>query len=130
MFVRLTAQNAFMQNHNALERQLPHGLSDLFFDAAALRVRLEALLAETFSHWGYTRIIPPMFEFYENIAAEAGAQLREELYRFFDREGRTLALRADCAAVLFYGRCRRSFRKARLARSLNRAFVADIVESA
>jgi ATP phosphoribosyltransferase regulatory subunit len=95
LFVRLTAQNALMQNRNALERQLPHGLSDLFFDAAARRDRLEAVLAETFRRWGYTRIIPPMFEFYENIAAEAGAQLREELYRFFDREGRTLALRAD-----------------------------------
>ena len=84
-----------MQNRIALERQLPHGLSDLFFGVAARRVRLETLLAGTFSRWGYTRIIPPVFEYYENIAAEAGPQLREELYRFFDREGRTLALRAD-----------------------------------
>jgi ATP phosphoribosyltransferase regulatory subunit len=95
LFVRLAAQQPSMHNRNSLERQLPHGLSDLFFDVAARRVRLETLLAETFSRWGYTRIIPPMFEFYENIAAEAGAQLREELYRFIDREGRTLALRAD-----------------------------------
>ncbi len=78
-----------------LERQLPHGLSDLFFAEAAQRTQLEAALAENFRRWGYTQIIPPMFEFYENIAAEAGPQLREELYRFFDREGRTLALRAD-----------------------------------
>ena len=84
-----------MQNRIALERQLPHGLSDLFFAVAARRVRLETLLAGTFSRWGYTRIIPPVFEYYENIAAEAGPQLGEELYRFFDREGRTLALRAD-----------------------------------
>lgn len=84
-----------MLNRDYLERQLPHGLSDLFFTAAAQRSQLKALLAETFSRWGYTRIIPPMFEFYENIAAETGTQLREELYRFFDREGRTLALRAD-----------------------------------
>lgn len=84
-----------MQNRFAHERQLPHGLSDLFFGVAARRVRLETLLVETFRRWGYTRIIPPVFEYYENIAAEAGPQLREELYRFFDREGRTLALRAD-----------------------------------
>jgi ATP phosphoribosyltransferase regulatory subunit len=36
-----------------------------------------------------------MFEYYESLAAEAGPQLREEIYRFFDRDGRTLALRAD-----------------------------------
>ena len=84
-----------MQDRFAHERQLPHGLSDLFYGAAARRVRLETVLAETYARWGYTRIIPPVFEYYENIAAEAGPQLREELYRFFDREGRTLALRAD-----------------------------------
>jgi ATP phosphoribosyltransferase regulatory subunit len=84
-----------MINRLYLERQLPHGLSDLFFGVAAQRTALEATLAETFARYGYTRIIPPMFEFYESIAAEAGSALREELYRFFDREGRTLALRAD-----------------------------------
>jgi ATP phosphoribosyltransferase regulatory subunit len=84
-----------MVNRDYLEWQLPHGLSDLFFSVAEQRTRLEAALAETFGRYGYTRIIPPTFEFYESIAAEAGTQLREELYRFFDREGRTLALRAD-----------------------------------
>ncbi|MCA1554079.1 MAG: ATP phosphoribosyltransferase regulatory subunit, partial [Chloroflexi bacterium] len=62
---------------------------------AAQRTALEAALAQTFRAWGYTQVIPPTFEFYESLAAEAGPQLREELYRFFDREGRTLALRAD-----------------------------------
>lgn len=84
-----------MQNREHLERQLPHGLSDWFYEAAAQRTELEQALAETFRRWGYVQIIPPMFEFYESIAAEAGTRLREELYRFFDRDGRTLALRAD-----------------------------------
>src|SRR5207237_9159213 len=83
-----------MVNRENLERQLPHGLSDLFFGMALARTQVEGTLAETFDRWGYTRVIPPTFEFYESIAAEAGSQLREELYRFFDREGRTLALRA------------------------------------
>lgn len=80
---------------NSYERQLPHGLSDLFFAEAAQRAHVEATLAQTFQQWGYTQVVPPTFEFYESIAAEAGTQLREELYRFFDRDGRTLALRAD-----------------------------------
>ena len=64
-----------MQNRDYLERQLPHGLSDLFFGVAAQRTQFEAMLADTFGRYGYTRIIPPMFEFYESIAAEAGTQL-------------------------------------------------------
>ena len=78
-----------------LDRQLPHGVADLFFNDAARKRAVERTLAETFARWGYSEIIPPMFEYYESLAAEAGPQLREEMYRFFDRDGRTLALRAD-----------------------------------
>jgi ATP phosphoribosyltransferase regulatory subunit len=78
-----------------LDRQLPHGVADLFFNDAARKRAVERTLADTFARWGYSEIIPPMFEYYESLAAEAGPQLREEMYRFFDRDGRTLALRAD-----------------------------------
>ena len=78
-----------------LDRQLPHGVADVFFNDAARKRAVERTLAETFARWGYSEIIPPMFEYYESLAAEAGPQLREEMYRFFDRDGRTLALRAD-----------------------------------
>jgi ATP phosphoribosyltransferase regulatory subunit len=82
-------------NPNSFDKQLPYGVADLFFNDAARRRALERALVETFAHWGYSEIIPPMFEYYESLAAEAGPQLREEMYRFFDRDGRTLALRAD-----------------------------------
>lgn len=78
-----------------LDKQLPYGVADLFFNDAARKRAVERALADTFARWGYSEIIPPMFEYYESFAAEAGAQLREEMYRFFDRDGRTLALRAD-----------------------------------
>ncbi len=77
------------------DQQLPHGVADLFFNDAARKRAVEHALADTFARWGYSEIIPPMFEYYESLAAEAGPQLREEMYRFFDRDGRTLALRAD-----------------------------------
>ena len=80
---------------HSLDKQLPHGVADLYFNDAARRRVVERALAETFAHWGYSEIIPPTFEYYESLAAEAGPQLREEMYRFFDRDGRTLALRAD-----------------------------------
>ncbi|MDE3089293.1 MAG: ATP phosphoribosyltransferase regulatory subunit [Chloroflexota bacterium] len=78
-----------------LDKQLPHGVADLFFNDAARKRAVERTLADTFAGWGYAEIIPPSFEYYESLAAEAGPQLREEMYRFFDRDGRTLALRAD-----------------------------------
>ena len=78
-----------------LDRQLPHGVADLFFNDAARKRAVERTFADTFARWGYSEIIPPMFEYYESLASEAGPQLREEMYRFFDRDGRTLALRAD-----------------------------------
>ncbi len=78
-----------------LDKQLPHGVADLFFNDAARKRAVERTLADTFARWGYSEIVPPTFEYYESLAAEAGPQLREEIYRFFDRDGRTLALRAD-----------------------------------
>ena len=80
---------------NSLIRQLPHGVSDLFFEQAAAKTALERLLESTFECWGYSRVIPPTFGYYETFATEASPQLQEEMYRFFDREGHVLALRPD-----------------------------------
>ncbi len=80
---------------NSPDKQLPHGVADLFFKDAARKRAVERVLEDTFTRWGYSEIIPPTFEYYESLAAEAGPQLREEMYRFFDRDGRTLGLRAD-----------------------------------
>jgi ATP phosphoribosyltransferase regulatory subunit len=79
----------------SVERQLPHGVADLYFQEAAHKTQLETRLHETFARWNYTQVIPPTFEYYEALAAEASPQVREEIYRFPDRDGRMLALRAD-----------------------------------
>lgn len=83
-----------MTASTALRRRIPHGVQDLFGLSAARRARLEELLAGTHAAWGYQRIVPPTFEYYETLAVEAG-RLAEEMYRFIDREGQTLALRPD-----------------------------------
>lgn len=80
---------------SSIGKQLPHGVADLYFNDAARKRAVERKLEEIFIRWGYSEIIPPMFEYYESLASEAGPQLRDEMYRFFDRDGRTLALRAD-----------------------------------
>ena len=77
------------------DKQLPDGVADLFYVEAARKRAAEERLRQVFFSYGYTEVIPPTFEHYESLATEAGAQLQEEMYRFFSREGRTLALRAD-----------------------------------
>jgi ATP phosphoribosyltransferase regulatory subunit len=77
------------------DRPLPEGVRDLLFaDAEAWR-QVEAELRRTWSVWGYREIILPTFEYAGTLATDVGAEIDAELYRFFDRHGRTLALRAD-----------------------------------
>lgn len=77
------------------ERQLPYGVADLFYEQSAYKSQVEGILKRTFQGWSYSEIIPPTFEYYEPLSVEASPQVREEIYRFFDRDGRMLALRAD-----------------------------------
>lgn len=78
-----------------LRSQIPHGVQDRFLAAAARRRHAEAVVRACFARWGYREVITPMFEYHENLAVGASAELRQAMYRFFDREGHTLALRAD-----------------------------------
>ena len=78
-----------------LRSQIPHGVQDRFLVQAARRRGAEAGLREVFSRWGYQEVIPPTFEYHENLTVGASAALQRAMYRFFDHEGRTLALRAD-----------------------------------
>jgi ATP phosphoribosyltransferase regulatory subunit len=77
------------------DRPLPEGVRDLLFaDAAAVR-GMAAGLRALWRAWGYREIILPTFEYASTLATDVGSQIDAELYRFFDRQGRTLALRPD-----------------------------------
>lgn len=77
------------------DRPLPEGVRDLLFaDAAAWR-DMEAALRRTWTAWGYGEIILPTFEYADTLATDVGSAIDAEMYRFFDRHGRTLALRPD-----------------------------------
>lgn len=75
--------------------QIPRGVQDRFLGEAARRRRAEATLRECFSRWGYHEVIPPTFEYYDNLSAGASPRLKQAMYRFLDAQGHTLALRAD-----------------------------------
>lgn len=77
------------------DRPLPEGVRDLLFEDAADWRALEAALRDAWRAWGYGEIILPTFEYASTLATDVGAQVDAEMYRFFDRHGRTLALRPD-----------------------------------
>lgn len=84
-----------MDQRKTARGELPPGVADLFFTAAEQKLTLEATLRELFARWGYRPVIPPTFEYADTLASVAGVRLAEEMYRFFDRDGRALALRPD-----------------------------------
>lgn len=81
---------------NVMRTQIPEGVRDRLPAESARMRRLSARLETVFRSWGYREVLTPGFEFLETVTAGAGSQgRREDLYQFFDRKGRTLALRAD-----------------------------------
>lgn len=84
-----------MSDPSVLRGHLPHGVQDLFLGEAATRREAEACLRDLFSRWAYDELIPPTFEYNDTLTVGASPELRQAMYRFFDQEGHTLALRAD-----------------------------------
>ena len=77
------------------QAQIPRGVADYFWAEAYARRHLEAELLDLFRSWGYQDVIPPMFEYADTFLHRSSAKLQTELYRFLDRDGSTLTLRAD-----------------------------------
>lgn len=73
---------------------IPTGLKDLLPEEAKRQRALEMNLANLFERWGYQEVITPAFEYYETLSMDLGSEV-DELFKFFDREGRLLALRSD-----------------------------------
>jgi ATP phosphoribosyltransferase regulatory subunit len=91
MFQRMFAPTS-STNTQAL---IPRGVADYFWDEAYARRRIEGTLLDLFRTWGYQDVITPMLEYADTFLSRSSEKLRHELYRFLDRDGSTLALRAD-----------------------------------
>lgn len=77
------------------KRHLPLGVKDHFWQGAWIRHDLEARILASFHAWGYNDVIPPMFEYADTLDVQVSADSNMQLYRFLDRDGRTLVLRPD-----------------------------------
>lgn len=88
----------------------PEGVRDLYGNEHARKLQVEKSLHESIRLYGYEDIQTPTFEFFDVFSSETGTTPSRELYKFFDKEGNTLALRPDftpsiarCAAKYFAG---------------------------
>lgn len=79
---------------------LPIGVAALLFESARRRRAAEGRLVDLFEGVGYAEVILPILDYLEPYEALLTAASRAELYRFIDRDGEQLALRADFTPML------------------------------
>lgn len=79
---------------------LPTGVAALLFDSARRRRELEQRLVARVAAAGYSEAILPILDYLEPYESLLTPASRGELYRFIDRDGEQLALRADFTPML------------------------------
>jgi ATP phosphoribosyltransferase regulatory subunit len=77
---------------------IPPGARDLAGAAVRRRRELERRALERLGAQGYTEIVPPAFEYAAVFTRAGGEDVADRLIRFFDLDGRLLALRYDFTA--------------------------------
>jgi len=79
---------------------LPTGVAALLFESARRRRDAEEKLVARLREAGYAEVILPILDYLEPYEAMLTPATRGELYRFIDRDGELLALRADFTPML------------------------------
>ena len=73
----------------------PEGVRDIYNVECGKKLALEGRIKKTFHLYGYHDIQTPVFEYFDVFRKEIGTIPSKDLYKFFDKEGNTLALRPD-----------------------------------
>lgn len=73
----------------------PDGVRDLYNGECQQKLILEKKLHSVLRSYGYHDIQTPSFEYFPIFGNEIGTTPPKDLYKFFDKEGNTLALRPD-----------------------------------
>jgi len=79
---------------------LPTGVAALLFESAKRRREMEQRLVARLAEAGYSEAILPILDYLEPYESLLTPASRGELYRFIDRDGEQLALRADFTPML------------------------------
>lgn len=73
----------------------PAGVKDFLPPVVREKRKLEKKIYDLFKKWGYEEIIAPSFEYLETFLLKDSPWNTEKIFKFFDRQGRVLALRPD-----------------------------------
>lgn len=78
-----------------LTLEIPYGMRDFLPTEAAEKRVIEAELAALFAEWGYDEVVTPTIEYLDNLTLGASRALEPHLFKLFDKDNRTLALRHE-----------------------------------
>ena len=73
----------------------PEGVRDIVNVQCGKKMTLEQQILKSFHMYGYHDIQTPVFEYFDVFRKEIGTVPSKDLYKLFDKEGNTLALRPD-----------------------------------
>ncbi len=73
----------------------PNGVNDILPEECAVKKDIESTIWSVFSSIGYKEVETPTFEYYDCYAGLGGQISQEKMFKFFDEQGRILALRPD-----------------------------------
>lgn len=76
-----------------LGQRIPEGMRDLLPEEIAVQERLEKKILALFQQWSYQKVLTPTLEF--TACVQPDLEQDDPLFKFFDREGRILALRPE-----------------------------------
>ena len=86
----------------------PEGVRDIYGKEYANKLKIQNILHQQISLYGYEDIQTPTFEFFDVFGKEIGTTPAKDLFKFFDSDGNILCLRPDftpsmarCAAKYF-----------------------------
>lgn len=77
------------------KRQVPEGVKDVLPREAAAKKLIAQRVGNVFESWGFQEVVTPTFEYLDAMLAGWAVDSLEKMYKFFDRQGRILALRSD-----------------------------------
>lgn len=75
--------------------EIPYGTRDFLPQEAAEKRAIEACIAKEFETWGYDEVVTPTIEFLDTLTMGNGSNLEPQMFKLFDKENRTMALRYE-----------------------------------
>lgn len=80
---------------NEFVLQIPYGTRDFLPHEAACKREIEASIADVFIKWGYDEVVTPTIEYLDTLTIGNGREVEPHMFKFFDKNNRTLALRHE-----------------------------------